>query len=350
MRAMERMERASAQQARHREREAMRNYREMVRSHREYERMVARQRREDAALAKQIEQERAADEVRQYERYVELLVSLHRECSEPWHWNAVASAPPPVAPARADTQERAATAMRDAYTPGFFERLFGGARRRRLELEQIIENARHADDAAHRRAMESYSRDHASWAQLRAVAERLVAGDTRAYGEALNVAGAFDELAAFQDRVEITGAKPNELAFVCRLEDPEVVPSEEVSLTTKGKLSTKDMAKGRYWALYQDHVCSVAIRVAREALAVLPLVRVVVNVGAKQINTSTGHQEFVTLLASQFTHESLGQINLNHIDPSDAMRNFPHRMRFKKVSGFEPVTPMDLDEQWATSG
>ena len=38
--AMERIAQASGQQARHREREAMRNYRDMARSHREYERIA----------------------------------------------------------------------------------------------------------------------------------------------------------------------------------------------------------------------------------------------------------------------------------------------------------------------
>lgn len=350
VRALEKIERDNVRQARHREREAMRNYRAMVRSHREHERLEAQRQRQDAALAKQLEQQRAADEVSQYERYVELLVSLHKECSEPWHWEGVARSSAPVAPVRGDTQERAAAVMRDAYVPGFFERLFGGAKKRQAELEQLVVSARWADDGYYRQAYEAYEREHASWAQLRGVGERIVASDMRAYGEALNVAGAFVELAAFGDRVEIVGARPQELALVCRMEDPEVVPSEEMSLTAKGKLSSKDMAKGRYWALYQDHVCSAAIRVAREVLAVLPVGRVVVNVGAKQINPSNGHQEFAIFLAAQFTHDNLGQINLNHIDPSDAMRNFPHRMRFKKMSGFDPIAPMDLDEQWATCG
>ncbi len=314
----------------------MQNYRAMLRAQK--------------AHARQLEQQQAADEANQYEQYVELLVSLHKECSEPWDWRAAAQAAAPLEPVRAGTQELAAGVMRDTYAPGVFERWLGGAKRRRAELEQIVANARRADDGYYQQAMSEYRSEYATWERLRAIGARIVAGDFRAYGEALNAAGAFVELGAFQNRVEIVGARAHELAFACRIDDPDVVPSEEVSVTAKGKLSTKEMAKGRYWALYQDHVCSAALRVAREALAVVPVGRVVVNVGAIQPNSSTGHDEPVTFLAAQFTQESLGQINLNHIDPSDAMRNFPHRMRFKKMSGFEPVAAMDLDEQWATSG
>jgi hypothetical protein len=120
-------------------------------------------------------------------------------------------------------------------------------------------------------------------------------------------------------------------------------------LTSKGKLLIRDMAKGRYLALYQDHVCSAAIRVGREALAVLPIARAVVNIGPIRVDPATGHRGPVTYLAAQFTRESLARINLQHIDPSESMATFPSRMRFKKTSGLEPIEVMTLDENWVTS-
>jgi hypothetical protein len=296
-----------------------------------------------------MEQRRAAEEAAQYERYLELLVSVHRECSDPWDWKAVAQAAPPPAPIRVDTQESVARAELDSYAPGLLARWFGGAKRRRAELEQAIEVARHADEGRFQSATKAHRIEHSEWQTNRAVAERIVGGDIRAYGEALIVAGAFTELAAFHNRVDIIGARPGELAIACHFDDPDVVPKEEISLTAKGKLSTKDMAKGKYWALVQDHVCSTALRIGREVFAVLPVRRVVVNVGARQVNPSTGHEEDMTFVAAQFPLETMGHINFNFVDPSDAMRNFPHRMKFRKTSGFEPIAAMDLDEQWATS-
>lgn len=336
VRDLERAENARIRYWRRRERDAVRNYRAMVREQREH--------------AKHVERVQATDEALQFERYVELLVSLHKECSDPWDWAGLTVADPPAAPIRSDLQERAARTLRDSYAPGLIDRMFGAARQRRAELEQVVERASRVDETLYQHAIESYQRDHSAWVNCRTVGTRIVAGDVRAYGEALNLAGAFDELASFQTRVEIVGVRADALALTCRINDDELIPTEEVSVTAKGKLSSKEMAKGRYWALYQDHVCSAAIRVGREALAVLPIERVVVNIGPVRTNPATGHPEQVAYLAVQFTHEALGRLNLDRIDPSDSMTNFPHSMRFKKTNGFEPVAVMTLDDNWVTSG
>lgn len=33
----------------------------------------------------------------------------------------------------------------------------------------------------------------------------------------------------------------------------------------------------------------------------------------------------------------LTRLNFEHLDPSDALQNFPHKMKFKKTSGFENI-------------
>ena len=177
----------------------------------------------------------------------------------------------------------------------------------------------------------------------------MLARDARAYPTVLQLSGAFDELTTFQVQVALTATEPDAIAFTCSIMDDQMVPREEVKLTASGKLSTKELPAGRYWALYQDHVCSAAIRVAREAFAVLPVSRVVVNIGPVRLNSSTGHREPVNFLAVHFARESFGRINLANIDPSDSMKNFHHRMKFKKTTGFEPVAPITLDEQWITT-
>ncbi|MBI5161247.1 MAG: DUF4236 domain-containing protein, partial [Micrococcales bacterium] len=127
------------------------------------------------------------------------------------------------------------------------------------------------------------------------------------------------------------------------------VPKEELKLTAGGKVSNKDMPAGRYWALYQDHVCSCAMRMARETFAVLPVSRAIVNVRATRLDSSTGHPGSVTLLGVNFLRDVVGRLNLATIDPSDSMKNFPHRMKFKKTAGFEPVEPLTADEQWVAT-
>ena len=56
-----------------------------------------------------------------------------------------------------------------------------------------------------------------------------------------------------------------------------VIPRAAKSLLKSGKLSVKQKPKGAFHELYQDYVCSATMRVAREALALLPVQTVVVD-------------------------------------------------------------------------
>ena len=320
----------------------MQRYRELQRAEREAARY-------SAAHAKQAEKARAAHESAQFENYLELLVSVHKDYGDAWDWHALANAAPPPLPAPAFGNEQAATATLQAYRPGFFEKLFGGDKKRTTELQAAVAYARSADATAHAEAMRQHQFVYTLWNTRRLLAPRILARDASAYAQALEHADAFEEVSAFKTRVTVAAAEPDVVALWCEMTDNELVPTEEVKLTAAGKLSTKAMPGGRYWALYQDHVCSCAIRIANEAFAVLPISRAIVNIGAVRANTSTGHNDAMTFLAVHFVRSTLSKINLDNIDPSDSMKNFPHRMKFKKTSGFESVPPITPDEQWVTT-
>jgi hypothetical protein len=76
----------------------------------------------------------------------------------------------------------------------------------------------------------------------------------------------------------------------------------------------------------------------------------VVSVGTRKLDTSTGHPGVVTFLTTSIFRGTLERLNLDAVDPSDAMKNFPHRMKFKKASGFEAVDPISLEENWVSAG
>jgi hypothetical protein len=69
----------------------------------------------------------------------------------------------------------------------------------------------------------------------------------------------------------------------------------------------------------------------------------------RKTNSSTGHPELLTFLAVHFTRRAVANINLANIDPSDSMKNFQHRMKFKKTTGFENVEPVTTEEHWVTT-
>jgi len=92
-----------------------------------------------------------------------------------------------------------------------------------------------------------------------------------------------------------------------------------------------------YYELYQDHICSAVLRVAREIFAHLPVDRVRINALSKIVNSQTGHLENSIILSVIIPRETLKLLNLRSIDPSDSMQNFVHAMNFRKTQGFRVV-------------
>ncbi len=122
-----------------------------------------------------------------------------------------------------------------------------------------------------------------------------------------------------------------------------------MKFSASGKRSQKDVPAGKYWTIFHEHVCSCALRVALETFAVIPVRRCIVNIARKTLDVSTGHPIRQTIFAIHIAREDLDRLNLDAIDPSAAMKHFPHRVAFKKTTGFEEVEPITSDEQWASS-
>jgi hypothetical protein len=302
-----------------------------------------------AQQQKEWARQEAAAEAEEYDNYLTMLVSIHTDCNDHWDWRSIAASSPPLEPARANPAEAAAHAALVSYTPGFFDKLLGGATKQRAILEQAVQRGFAIDQHAHEALMNDHRTRLNQWTYQVKLAPGVLALNVEACRSALWYVGAFDELESFGTRVTLDSVVQNAATFSCVIEDQEIVPAEEVKLTAAGKLTSKEMAAGKSWALYQDHVASCAIRIAREAYAVTPIERVIVNVKVARLDPSTGHEERPTVLAMHFVRATLTRLNFAAIDPSDALKNFPHRMKFKKTAGFDPVDDMTSDEQWITT-
>jgi hypothetical protein len=114
----------------------------------------------------------------------------------------------------------------------------------------------------------------------------------------------------------------------------EVIPKDRAKLLASGRASVKPMPKGDYYRLYQDHVCSAALRVAREFLALLPIDEVIVTATDDLVDPATGHLKKTAILSLRVPRETVEKLNFQALDPSDSLRNFLHRMSFGSTTGF----------------
>jgi hypothetical protein len=315
----------------------------LVAAQRQSERAAARRYRQHLAQQREIEarnlKAQAATAVEMHETHLEMIVTLHHDAASRWDWAQVMASPPPTTTAEREQQARKSL---ESYHPSFFERLFGGAKRRQAELEAAVAKARALDEAAWREMVEQWN-----WYQQ--IAHGIVQGDLRACQAVIDHLGPFEELESIGADVKARVIEHALVEALVTVRD-DIVPSVEQKLLASGKLSSKDMPKSKYWGLYQDHVCSAALRVARELFHLLPIGRACVHVGAVRLNTATGHTGRETLLSVEFDRDRLLGLNFGRIDPSDAVQSFRHAMSFKRTSGFAPVQALQPLAQLTSLG
>ncbi len=105
------------------------------------------------------------------------------------------------------------------------------------------------------------------------------------------------------------------------------------------------MPRGEGLALYQNHICSALLRLARETLGAIPIKIVRANAIVNAVNTKTGHFEDQVILSVVVVKETLRKLNMRYIDPSVSITNFIHNVSFKKTKGFETVDKVEFPNE-----
>lgn len=320
--------------ARRAERNAHRRQRELEKRHNEYAKMEAL--------------DQAAYEVEVYENHLEILMSMHKECEKPVNWKRLLSKPEPMQPENSRSLEQAATYASTAYSPNFLVRLFKLEGRKRRNLVAKIDVARLEDERRYQNAFAEWKSAHSEWTEERVMALRILSGDHQAKLDAIEVFDSFSEISHLGSSIQIVVHENGVLEAKLAIHGSEVIPTEIKSLLKSGKLSTKAMPTGRFNEIHQDYVCSCALRVARELMAVLADEIVIVTALDDVLNGATGHMEERPILSVAFSRATVSKLNLDSIDPSDAMKNFVHNMSFKRGAGFSPVAALDARSLGAT--
>jgi len=235
-----------------------------------------------------------------------------------------------------------------SYRPGLLDRIFGRTERKREQLAAAVERAKAADHAAFESARGEYLRHFTDWSENRELAAKVLAGDPAALKVAIDSAAPFDELTQLGSSVFYTILPGAPLQLSIRVNSEDVVPKETRTLLQSGKLSVKRMPQGQFYELYQDYVCGSVLRVAREAFALLPIDTVIVTAVGEVLNYGTGHVEELPIVSAVIPRQTLNRLNFEMLDASDSLRNFIHRMDFKKTRGFTPVSRIELSDLGAT--
>jgi hypothetical protein len=212
-----------------------RQQRESQRHQRELE-----QRAKEQAKLSAIEQARLA--VEQFENQLDGLLSIHKEQSEPVDWEEFASSLPPPAPQKKsyhelETKQRLMVLLSN-------QKHFEDAQIKRAQLQ---------DEREFQEASQAYTDQKAKWEKLKDLSRRVLAGEHKAYTEALVEFNPFAEMSDLGSSINFIVHSAKLIECILKINGRQAIPAEMKTLTASGKVSIKSMPKGRFHEIYQDY-------------------------------------------------------------------------------------------------
>lgn len=328
---------------------ALRSYNAAVRR---AERDSKRSEREAAARFKKQQKleaiEDAKNAVESWEEYVAMIQSMHKDCTAPIAWQEILDSPAPKCPEYCNLHECHAKKQLDNFKPSFldkflFDKLFSSSTKKRKKLEMLLVEAQNKDKDAHSKKINEFESNKEEWIYLQEMAKGVLGKEIDQYKNAIEFFDPFSNLSSIGEKINIYFSKCY-IDVDIYIHSNDVIPDYTLSQTSTGKLSRKSMAKSTYNELYQDHVCSSALRISREIFNYLPVDSVRVNAISNVLNSKTGYLEEQPIVSVLIPKQTLDKINLESIDPSDSMDNFKHCMQFKKTEGFKAVEKVELPD------
>jgi hypothetical protein len=290
---------------------------------------------------KQEEISNAGEAVANYSEYIELIQSVHKNCTEKIDWNQIKNTPIPEKPRKEISNEATSQQNLNNYRPSIFDKLFGSANKKINRLEELLEKAKKKDIQEYELVNKKYLDEIEDWEFLQKTSKGLEKENPESYKDALQYFNPFSDIGELGTRIEFSISE-KQVDVDVHISGEEVIPSFEFKQLASGKLSKKSMTKSKFNEIYQDHICSSVIRVSRELFAYLPIKKARVNAIGQVLNSSTGHLEERTILSVIMVRETINSLNMETIDPSDSMQNFVHNMKFVKTKGFSPVEKVEL--------
>ena len=285
----------------------------------------------------------ASDDVADWENYINNLLTLHTDLADRVDWAGMLKKQKPTRPIPRTEKQSVTKASLDNFKPRKLNLLRGGNAKIIKQLNDEHERAVKQDSNGTKLDLEKYEKALVDWKRDKDLAQRLLAGKGDAIKEVvtelqtLSITDLIGSYISFSIEDNYVHAKPT-------VHTDEIVPKFRRKQLASGKLSQTNMPVGQFNELYQDYVCSVALKVAGDLFQLLPLDYVFVTCETEMLNTSTGHNEPTPILSVKFVRETFEQLRLAAIDPSDSMTNFIHNMNFKKTKGFSAISPLENTE------
>lgn len=247
-------------------------------------------------------------------------------------WEQIKNSKPPFEKGTRGPEELNAINKYNSLKPTFTEKLAKAKfeQRKAIAYEEIAKSKV--------RDTENY----AAWEALVECADKVLNGDIDSYYDAINAYDPFVELSKLGSDFEFgtDDSRLMEIEFCTKFD--EIIPHEKLTLTPAGKVSYKSMSKTEMYDITQDYVCSLAIRLAREIFALIPVDTVIVHADENS-KDAFGNDARYTILSVKFERAVFERTNFDYVDASDFVATFIYNEKFLKTQGFRPIERLTTD-------
>ena len=157
--------------------------------------------------------------------------------------------------------------------------------------------------------------DQRRWAYFYSLAPDVLAGDIDTYLKLISEVNPLDDLLDYGENFEFGTDDPNRM-------EVEFVINDALLEESRQTMNARD-----FNLLTQDFVCSMALRIARDVFALLPVEHTVVHV-------VMGDSD---IFSADFDRSGMSKVQFEYIDASNTATQFRHSMKFDEKKGFSPI-------------
>lgn len=296
-----------------------------------YNANIRAQRQVEVQQQKEEEYKRNCALVDEFNELIDMIRSIHEECSESVDWVALRDKPEPFNKMFPGPCEEEAIRALQCTKPTLLGKLIPSTHKKKIErLNEEVLKAREDD-------IQLYN----NWENMKKLAIQVLNGEIDSYFYVISEMHPFDEILDYGSDFDIGTDYPNILEVEFHAKTSKVVPNHFLEITKTGKLSSKKMTKTMHYDIAQDYICSCVLRIAREVFALLPVEKVVIH-AVDKVQPILGDEYDDTVLSVLVERSKFEQINFECIDASDTIETFICNMNFKKTGGLKSVNRIEF--------
>lgn len=277
------------------------------------------------------------DYVEAHNDYIRKLTEIHKSISKIPSWYLASDIKQPSEPLKTTDNEDYARKKLENYHPTFTDKLFKKAQKNIIALEKNLNDSIIRDNEEYNKKVDIYNAKVQKINSHLELNSNILRQSPDAYRQVVLEVIDFSQYDTLCKSLDMQFDHSNFMVEIAHSDIDELIPAKEYSALKSVRLSEKPLSSRKRLEMYQAHVMSSSVKVAREIFAYLPINSLVVNSKVRVLDPSTGIFEFKTVLSVLYDKHTFDNVNFENIMLSDFLNKFEFNMNFKVTKGFSAV-------------